>query len=150
MRHRAVIIRAGLFSGGGACAWTLFEYAMGWHNEQLEIAALTGFVAIVFPIVAIVWTLRAIGRAQGGLLTMTQALASGLGISAISALIGVVFFALYYTMINPAFLAEMAARGQRVNVPVQIVAVAAGSLLVGLIISAVAGYTLRTQEVTER
>jgi hypothetical protein len=102
---------AGLLSGGGAMAWTLFEFTMGWHNEQLDVGATTGFVAIIFPVIAIVWALRRARRAQGGVITWHSALATGLSVSAINAAIGLAFFAAYYTLINPEFLTAMRARG---------------------------------------
>ena len=123
--------------------WTLFEFAMGWHNAELETGATTGFVAILFPIIAIVWALRTIRREAGGVLTLRQALGTGLAISAVTAAIGIAFFWVYYTLINPQFLAAMRARGQAVDIASQLAAVAVGSFLLGAIISAVTGLILR-------
>ena len=78
---------AGLLSGGGAMAWTLFEFAMGWHNEHLDVGAKTGFVAVIFPVVAVGWALRRARQAGDGQLRWRSALAIGLGVSAISAAI---------------------------------------------------------------
>lgn len=147
MRYNPITTYAGIFSGAGAAAWTLFEYAMAWHNEHLEIGAMTGFIAIIFPVAAIIWALRATKRSLDGQLTLKQALMTGLAVSAISAAIGLVFFYLYYTAINPAFIAAMAARGQSVDVTSQLIAVVAGSFIFGLLISAVAGYFMRTKGV---
>lgn len=145
MRYNPITTYAGIFSGVGAALWTLFEYAMGWHNEHLETGAMTGFIAIVFPVAAIVWALRATRRSFGDQLSMKQALMTGLAVSAISAAIGVVFFYTYYTAINPAFLVAMAAHGQPVDVVSQLIAVVAGSFVFGVLISAVAGYFMRTR-----
>lgn len=146
MRYNPITTYAGIIAGGGAALWTLFEYAMGWHNEHLEVGAMTGFIAIIFPVAAIIWALRATKRSLGGQLTMKQALMAGLAVSAISAAIGVVFFYFYYTAINPAFVEAMAARGQPVDVVSQLVAVVAGSFIFGMLISAVVGYFMRTRE----
>lgn len=150
MRRVLTVIVAGLISGCGAALWTLFEYAMGWHNEHLETGGLTGFVAIIVPIAAIVWALRAIKRANAGHLTLLQAMICGLSVSAISAAIGVAFFSLYYSRINPAFVDAMAARGQAVDVPAQLIAVAVGSLFLGGLVSAMAGLLMRTRGGTAR
>lgn len=146
MRYNPITTYAGLLSGGGAALWTMFEYAMGWHNEHLEIGAMTGFVAIIFPIAAIIWALRATKRSLGGQLTIKQSMMTGLSVSAISAAIGVAFFYAYYTVINPAFIEAMRARGQVVDVMSQLVAVVLGSFIFGLLISVIIGFFMRTAE----
>lgn len=138
-----VTIYAGLLSGGGAMLWTLFEYAMGWHNEHLEIGARTGFVAIIFPILGIVWALREVRREAGGMLKMRPALAAGFMVSAISAAIGLIFFAAYFVLINPEFLAAMRSRGQAVDITSQLAAVVAGSLVGGMLITLVTALVMR-------
>lgn len=146
MHYNRIATAAGLFSGGGAAVWTMFEYAMGWHNEHLETGAMTGFIAILFPTAAILWAIRATKRSNGGQLTLKQALICGSAVSAISAAIGVIFFHIYYTAINPAFVAAMQARGQTVDVTGQLAAVAIGSLMLGILLSAVAGFFMRTRK----
>lgn len=150
MRFNPITVYAGLASGGGAALWTLFEYAMGWHNEHLETGAVTGFIAILFPILATVWALRATKRASGGRLTLKQALLCGLSVSAISAAIGLVFFYAYYTSINPDFIELMKARGEDVNVTAQLMAVGVGSFVFGIVISTIAGLFLKTQGTGEK
>ena len=134
---------AGLLSGGGAMAWTLFEFAMGWHNQNLDVGEKTGFVAIIFPVIAIVWALRRSRQAAGGQLTWRSAIATGLGVSTVSAAIGLAFFAAYYTIINPEFVAAMQARGAAVDVPSQLAAVGIGSFVVVMAITAVATLVMR-------
>ena len=139
------ILLAGLLSGGGAMAWTLFEFAMGWHNQNLDVGEKTGFVAIIFPVIAIVWALRRSRQAAGGQVTWRSAFTSGLGVSAISAAIGLAFFAAYYTIINPGFVTAMQARGVAVDVPSQLAAVGIGSLVGGMAITAVATLVMRKE-----
>lgn len=146
MRYNSITTNAGIFSGVGAAAWTMFEYAMGWHNEQLETGAMTGFIAIIFPTAAILWALRATKRSYGGQLTLKEALMCGLAVSAISAAIGVIFFYIYYSSFNPAFLEAMKARGQEVDVTTQLIAVVMGSFIFGILLSAVAGFFMRTSK----
>lgn len=145
MRFNPITTYAGMFAGIGAALWTMFEYAMGWHNEHLETGAMTGFVAIIFPSAAILWALRATKRSNGDRLTLKQALMCGVAVSAISAAIGVIFFYVYYTSINPAFLDAMRARGQEVDVTTQLAAVVIGSFIFGILVSAVAGLFMRTR-----
>lgn len=146
MRYNSITTWAGAFSGAGSAAWTLFEYAMGWHNDRLETGAMTGFIAVIFPVAAIIWALRSTKISSGGKLTLKQAVTTGFSVSAISAAIGLIFFYVYYTAINPAFIEVMAASGQPVNITSQLIAVVVGSFIVGLFISAVAGYFMRTTE----
>lgn len=143
MHHHRMILIAGTAAAVAAMLWTLFEFAMGWHNARADVGATTGFVATLFPLVAILWAIARRRSAQGGLLTWPQAMATGLGVSLVNGALGVAFFALYYTRINPAFVAEMAARGHPVDVPTQLVAVAAGSLLFGAVVSGLAGLAMR-------
>lgn len=145
MRDSRIIISAGLFWGLGAAAWTLLEFALGWHNQHLEVGAKTGFIALIFPIAAILWALSATKRAQKGQLTVKQAMVRGLAVSAVSALIGVIFFSIYYHWINPAFLVEMRARGQPVDVPTQLISVVIGSLVVGFLLSVAGAALLRSK-----
>jgi Protein of unknown function (DUF4199) len=144
MRFNLTKINAGLFSSLGAALWTLFEFMMGWHNENLEVGARTGFIALIFPILAIVWALLTTKRSQAGQLTFLQAIKLGLVVSTVSAAIGALFFYAYYTAINPAFIDLMKAKGHDVSITAQLVAVVVGSLVVGLLISAVAGAFMRT------
>jgi uncharacterized protein YacL len=146
MRYHPTATYAGLFSGVGAALWTLFEFIMGWHNQHLEVGARTGFIAVIFPILAIVWALGATKRSQGGNLSLAQAVKLGLAASAVSAAIGIIFFYIYYSAINPRFIELIKAQGQNIDVPSQLVAVAAGSLIFGLVISLIAGAFMRTRK----
>lgn len=145
MRFNRTTITAGVFAGAASALWTLFEYIMGWHGEKLETGAVTGFVAVVFPLAAILWALRMTKQENGGTLTLRQALTCGLAVSSIIAAIGVVFFYAYYTHINPQFIVTMGERGHRVDVITQIITVAVSSVLFGLVVSAVAGFFMRSK-----
>jgi hypothetical protein len=144
MRYNWIAVYAGAFSGIGAALWTLFEFMMGWHTEHLETGQMTGFIAIIFPIVAIVWALRASKRLNNGRLTVRQSILCGIKASAISAAIGVAFFYAYYHSINPGFIEAMKARGQTVDIGAQLVTVVIGSFVLGVFISTIAGFIMRT------
>lgn len=145
MRFNRTIIRAGLFAGLGTALWTLFEYAMGWHGPRMEIGAVTGFVGVLFPLVAIVWALRATKAERGGHLTMRQALLVGLSVSLILSAIGIVFYQVYYTVINPGFLARLSASGTPTDTVSQLATVVVGSVTFSLVVAAIAGLVLRTR-----
>jgi hypothetical protein len=150
MPYNKITIAAGVLSGFGAMVWTLFEYAMGWHTVHFETGAVTGFVAIIFPIAATIWALNATRASQQGWLTLFQAMKCGFAVSTINALIGVAFFAVYYSLINPGFLVEMRARGHEVDLTSQLLVVALGSMVFGLLVAVVAGFFMRTRgEATE-
>ena len=140
MRQRALMF--GLLAAGGAAAWTLIEYALGFHTTRLDVGRYTGFVGLVFPIVAIVLALRAARRARGGL-SFAQGLVEGLAVTAVFAVLGTVFLWLYYKGVNPGFFADMARRGEPVTLAGQLAVAAVSSLVMGLLISAVAAALLR-------
>ena len=132
----------GLLAAGGAAAWTLIEYALGFHTTRLDVGRYTGFFGLVFPVVAIVLALRAARRARGGLSFM-QGVGEGLAVTGVFAVLGVVFLWLYYAVVNPGFFADTAQRGEPVTLASQLVVVVVSSLVMGLVISLVAAALLR-------
>ncbi len=56
MLKKAMIWGAAAAAGGAL--WTLIEYALGFHTDKPEVGRYTGFIAIIFPILAIVAALR--------------------------------------------------------------------------------------------
>jgi len=111
----------------------------------MEIGAVTGFIGVLFPLVAIVWALRTTKAEQGGLLTLRQALLVGLAVSLILAAVGLVFYQLYYTIINPGFLTRLNATGTPTDTVGQLTTVVVGSVTFSLVIAAIAGLALRTR-----
>jgi len=129
-------------AAGGVAAWSLLEFALGFHTTQAEVGRYTGFVGLVFPVIAIILALRAARRARGGL-TFVQGVADGMRATVVFAVFGTVFLWLYYAAVNPGFFGQMAARGERITLGEQLATVLLSSLLLGLVISLVAAALLR-------
>lgn len=144
MRFSHTTVRAGLFAGLGTALWTLFEFMMGWHGPRMEIGAVTGFVGLIFPIVAILWALRRTKRELGGSLTLGHALRCGLSVSCTFAAVGVGFYFLYYRVINPGFLERLRATGGQTSTSSQLLLVAGSSLILGLVVALLGGLAMRT------
>ena len=61
-----MIKRALVYGFAGAAAvflWTLAEFALGFHTSRAEVGRYSGFLALLFPLVAIVLAVRAARRA---------------------------------------------------------------------------------------
>jgi hypothetical protein len=143
MTFNRTTLLAGVGAGVGSALWTLFEFAMGWHGPKIEVGALTGFVGTVFPLVAIVWALRET-KAELGALSMRQALMVGLSVAMVLAAIGVVFFHLYYTRINPEFLVRVQTPGATITATSQLVSVVVGSIGFSLLVALIGGWIMRS------
>lgn len=139
-------VRAGLVAGIGTASWTMFEYLMGWHGERMDIGAITGFVGLIFPVGAILWALRTTKRESGGRLSIRQALICGLSVSLILAAVGIAFYLLYYGVINPGFIARLRASGVETSTASQLITVAGGSLVMGMLIALLGGLAMRTPD----
>jgi hypothetical protein len=140
MMRRALVF--GLLAAGGVAAWTLVEFALGFHTTRLEVGRYTGFVGLLFPVLAVVLALRSARRARGSL-GFGQGLLEGLAVTAMFAVLGGVFLWLYYAVVNPGFFADMAARGEPVSLAGQLVVAVTSSLVLGLVVSLVAAALLR-------
>lgn len=135
MLKRALIY--GTAAAAGGAAWTLTEYALGFHTEKAEMGRYSGFVGIVFPIAGIVLALRDARRTERGL-TFGRGVAEGAGVTAVMTILAVLFFAIYFKAINPAFLGA-----QGTSLGEQLGALCAASLIMGLLISVIAAAVLR-------
>ena len=144
MTFTRTTVSAGVFAGVGTALWTLFEFAMGWHGPRIDIGAWTGFVGIVFPLIAIIWALRETKAERGGRLSLSQAMRVGLAVSLVLSGIGIVFYQVYYTAINPGFLARVQAGGTPTDTVTQLLTVVVGSIGLSLIAALIGGLVMRT------
>ena len=135
MLKRALVWGSAAAAGGAA--WTLAEYAVGFHGERAEIGRYTGFVGLVFPIVAITLALRDARRKERGL-TFARGVAEGASVTAVLAVLAVAFFAIYFGAINPGFLDV-----HGTSLAAQLGAVFASSLIFGLVVSVAAAALMR-------
>lgn len=163
MLKRALIYGA-LVAVLGA-VWTLIEYALGFHGEKIETGQYTGYVSLIFPIVGIVLAIQAAKKADTGAFTFGDGFKQGLATTAVFSVLGAIFFYLYHTAINPRYadltrdlglkkFQEQGYSGRELEQartvleastsPVALIFGAIiGSLIVGLIISAIAAAVLR-------
>lgn len=132
----------GAVAAAGGAAWTLMEFALGFHGERAEVGRYTGFVSILFPILAIVCALRS-ARSEGGGLSFGRGLGEGMGVTLVFAVLGLLFFLLYFERINPAFLERAAAEGGASTLGGQLALLFVSSLVGGMVISLVAAALLR-------
>jgi len=163
MLKRALIYGA-LIAILGA-AWTLIEYALGFHGENIETGQFSGFVALLFPIVGIVLAIRAAKRADPGPFGFGDGFKQGALTTVVAAALGAVFFYLYGSVINPDYaettlayarsqleeqgftgreLENALAGARAMSSPIaQALTAAVGGVIVGLIISAIAAAVMR-------
>jgi len=140
-----MLVRAatyGLLAAAGGASWTLVEYALGFHTTRLETGRYSGFVAILFPILAIVFALKA-ARSERGALSFREGMMQGAAVTLVQATAGAVFIWLYFTLINPGFFAMLSRAGKNSNTEEQVTIMLVSSLAAGLLISVVAAALMR-------
>ena len=143
---RAILF--GSAAAGGAAAWTLLEYLLGFHTSRMEVGRYTGFVGIIFPILAITGAIRAARRACEGRLGFTQGMLVGAAVTLVLSLLGALFFSIYFSAINPAFLAANSALGSERSAAGQVSMAFFASLISGMIISAAVAAVMRRETAT--
>lgn len=141
MIRRALLF--GALAAGGAFAWTLIEFLLGWHTVRADVGRWTGFAGLVFPVAAIVLALRSSRAAHGGRLPFGRGLAEGTAVSAVAGVLGAALFWVYYARVNPGFLEDARARGEPVSLEGQLALVLASSLVLGALVSLVVTAVLR-------
>jgi hypothetical protein len=139
MIKRALIY--GLAAAGGVFLWMMLEYALGFHTARAEIGRYTGFLALIFPVAAIAFGVRAARRARGGAIGFGEAFGEGIAIAATFSLLGAISVWLYFSAINPGFLASPAAGGATLGGQVALSLVS--GLFLGGLVSLVAALLLR-------
>lgn len=124
-------------------AWTLLEFMLGFHTTRVEVGRYTGFIGLVFPIVAIAAALRSARTEEGGALSFRRGLLEGASVTAVFSLLGAVFLWLYFLAINPGFVETMAAAGSLTTVSEQVTVAFIANLASGLVISLIAAALMR-------
>ena len=98
-------IKYGVISGGSVCAWVLAEYFLGFHNQQLALGKISGYLATAIPVVVLYRALKEKRDQQAdGELETPAGVRSGLAISAIAAMITTPFLYAYKHFINPGWM----------------------------------------------
>lgn len=164
---KRALIYGGLIVLAGA-AWTMIEFSLGWHTADVDPNRPTGYVPLLFPVIGIVLAIRAAKHDQTGAFSFGDGFKQGLAVAAVAAVLGAVFAYLYGAVINPEF-GERLVEATRADLerrnfgareiesalaparamsspPAQALASAFGSVLIGLVISAVAAAIMRRKE----
>jgi hypothetical protein len=136
MMRRALIY--GTLAAVGTAAWMMLEFELGLHTEHAEVGRWTGFIGLLFPVIAIVLAMSALRRSEGAL-PMRRALAQSAAIGIVFAILGALTVWLYFEWVNPAFRVG----GQPVDVVEQVVAAGLGGSIACVIIGAIAAFVLR-------
>lgn len=120
----------GLMAAAGSAAWMLLEFVLGLHTTRAEVGRFTGFGGMVFPIAAIVLSLRDARRARGHL-----GFVSGLRIGAMTGLSYAIITGAavwsYFSWVNPGFQVD----GRSVDVTSQVTLAVVGGLVVCLAVT---------------
>lgn len=163
--------RALIYGGLVALAsvvWLLLEHALGFRGENIETGQYTGYVAMLFPIIGIVMAIWSAKRADPGPFSFGDGFKLGLAVTAVSAVLGAIFFYIYVTALNPDYAqtlqaateAQLQKQGlsgreleQAQSMQAGLTSPAAlsifslfGSVLVGLVVSAVVAAIMRRKE----
>lgn len=123
--------------------WSMIEYWLGFHTTNAEVGRYSGFVGMIFPILAIIGAIRAERQARGGQIGFGHAFGQGMAVSAVIALLSAGFIGFYFSAINPAFLTSQANQGAPATIGGQMMLVAGMSLAFGAVISLIAAAVLR-------
>ncbi len=139
MLKRALIY--GGLTAAGVFAWSMLEFMLGWHTTNREVGAVTGFVGLIFPLVLIPLSIRAARR--DGAARFGGGFLQGAATSAVFAVLGAVLIWAYYAFINREFLTQSAQASAPMTMQSQVILVLVSSLVMGLIVSAVAAAVMR-------
>ncbi|MCX2720235.1 DUF4199 domain-containing protein [Lentiprolixibacter aurantiacus] len=94
----------GLILGALGVAFGLMLYSMDAHTSQDISNTIIGLVMMV---AVVIWGIYAFRNANGGFLTISQALKLGAGIALISAIISIVYTIFLSNVLDPEFTAKI-------------------------------------------
>ncbi len=92
----------GLLAGLAFIAWQYFEFYSGIHNT--DFAAFSGFLPVPIFIVCLFMAIRDRRAQMGGYMEFTDGLRTGLGASAIAAIVLSIGQYIYARWVNPAWV----------------------------------------------
>jgi Protein of unknown function (DUF4199) len=159
-----IAIKWGVILGVSVCLWTLAIHAMGFYTTRIAAGQRADVVALILPILAIVLALLERRRVTG-VLTLGQAVGTGLVVGLVSIPITAGFLWYYHHSINPRWVdylvdhertqmtaagasadaiakAEAAQRGNATD-QAQFGGAIVGTAIISLVIAFVAGLALR-------
>jgi hypothetical protein len=162
-------IKWGVILGVAVCLWTLAIHAMGFYTTRIAAGQRADMVALILPILAIVLALLE-RRRTTGVLTLGQAVGTGLMVGLVSIPITAGFLWYYHHSMNPRWVdylvdyqrAKMTAAGASADAiakadsvqrrsatdQAQLGGAIVGTLIISLVIAFVAGLALRRPRTT--
>ena len=131
----------GLLGAAGVAAWTMLEYALGWHESRADVGRYTAWLALLAPVIAIVLGVRAARRQRAEGLSFGAGMAEGTAITLVFSVAVTIFYYLYFSIINPGYNDA----GATVD-PVRTAKAALGtSIATGILITIICAAILRTR-----
>ena len=94
----------GILCGLSMSAWTLIEFALGFHTTSMEIGQYSGYFSIIFPLIYIFLALRSRQTYYNNSLPVMEGINTGFRLSFFCALILTLFFYVYNSYINPDWI----------------------------------------------
>lgn len=164
---KQIALTYGLILGFLSIAFAVVMYALGKH---LEGGTLNTVVSLLLNIGFIVFGLRAFKTANGGLLSLSEALKTGIAVALIGAILSLIYTYIFMTYIEPNFMDQvmelqqqkmleanpnltdeqleaMANMTKKFSSPIIIMAIGlVWSLFLGFIISLIAGLIMKKTE----
>lgn len=101
---KALILNYGLILGGIAILISLIQYALG---EHLSPKPVYGIVSFVLMILAIVFGVKNLKKANHGYISFGEAIKVGVGIAVVSAIISIVYNLIFINFVEPDFIDQM-------------------------------------------
>ncbi|MDA9015602.1 DUF4199 domain-containing protein [Flavobacteriaceae bacterium] len=100
---KSIILTNALILSGITIAFNLMLYFLDMHYQQSQAE---GIVGITIMIAVLIYAFIQFKKANEGFLSLSEALKIGLGISAVSALIGVVYSFILTEVIDPGMMSK--------------------------------------------
>ncbi|MBL8603675.1 MAG: DUF4199 domain-containing protein [Myxococcales bacterium] len=113
MRAWSNEVRYGLILSAASFLWVCLEYAIGLHDRHLALHPVVTNLFAVIPIGVLVRVLMLRRARDGGALTWRRGIASGMLVSAITAVFGAPSMWLFFRYVNPGYFSTMIAEAVR-------------------------------------
>jgi hypothetical protein len=145
--------------------WLALEFMVGLHDKYIPLHPIITMFAFIIPVVTTRVAIKEKREMLGGQITFKKALATGLIITALTALFAVPVQLIFHNVINPDFFDNMiefavlrakenhqntdtALMNAKMyfNLKSYLIQSVAGTLIVGTIISVVAAFLMRTKK----
>jgi hypothetical protein len=97
-------LKFGLIGGGISIAWTLLMWVLGLHQGDLSLSINLSYIALVFPIVIVVFAIRETRNKElEGFISYGKAFGVGTIAGIVSTVVSTLFSYIYMTILNPGY-----------------------------------------------